>query len=100
MSDVTFQEDQFSSKPTSTGTDFSQKKGIVGFLISRGVVKTEKQASMVCIVVIIVAVIISFTVWFMNSVGTNTLTPEEQRMTDWMSQGGAGAPPADFKPIR
>lgn len=58
MSDVQFQEDQFSSNLNRFNRP--EAKGIIGFLIRRGIVGDEKHANVVLIAVILIALTITF----------------------------------------
>lgn len=61
MSDVTFNEEQTLTHryaPTS-----SKKGGVIGLVMRLGLAKTEGQANMVMVAIIIVAVVIMAIIW-------------------------------------
>ncbi len=58
MSDVQFQEDQFSSNLSRFNQP--EARGIIGFLIKRGIVRDERHANVVLIGVIIIAVTVTY----------------------------------------
>lgn len=99
MADVSFQEESITHSSTRFASPASKSPGITGWFIARGFVKSEAQANILQIILVILIIGISGYVVSVNGSHSTKITPAQNRELEWMKQGHAGPPPASFMPI-
>lgn len=68
-------------------------RGLIGWLIRQGIVKTQAQANLALLLVAVGAILLTFIILTTFGGDRREVLPDK-RMSEWMQNGSVGSPPS------